>query len=81
MPTKTRVSGIQAGDAAMIIKHAVVLAIILGTASGSLVTKKQYDPAHNVYGGEQLPGQSSAGPAAAAPIVVAQGRCFNGHCY
>jgi hypothetical protein len=83
VPTEKRVSGIQAGDAAMVTKHAVVLAIILGIASGLLATKKQYgiDPAYDVYGNERLPGQSSAGPAAAAPIVVVQGRCFNGHCY
>jgi hypothetical protein len=67
----------------MITKHAVVLAIILGTASGSLVTTKQHgiDPAYDAYRNEKLPGQSSAGPSASAPIIVAQGRCFNGHCY
>ena len=67
----------------MITKHAVVLAIILGTASGSLATKKQYgiDPVHNLYGGEKSPAQSNAGRAAVAPVIVAQGRCYNGHCY
>jgi hypothetical protein len=67
----------------MITKHAVVLAIILGTASVLPVTKQQQDigSAHAVYGGERLPGRSSAGPAPDAPLIVAQGRCFNGLCY
>jgi hypothetical protein len=67
----------------MITKHAVVLAIILGTASVTPVTNRQHgiDPAYDVYGDEKLPGQSSADPSAFAPIIVAQGRCFNGHCY
>jgi hypothetical protein len=67
----------------MTTKHAIVLAIILGTASGSLVTTRQHgiDPAYDVYGSEQLSGQSSAGRSDSAPIIVAQGRCFNGHCY
>ena len=67
----------------MITKHAVVLAIVLGTASGSLVTKQQYgvDPTHNLDGGERSPAQSNAGRAAAAPVILAQGRCYNGRCY
>jgi hypothetical protein len=75
----------------MITKHAIVLAIILGTASGTLVMNKQHsiNPASDVYGNDRylgsdaakFPGQSSAGPSASAPIMVAQGRCFNGHCY
>jgi hypothetical protein len=67
----------------MTTKHAIVLAIILGTASGSLVTSRQHgvDPAYDVYGSERLSGQPSAGPWAVAPIIVAQGRCFNGRCY
>ena len=66
----------------MITKHAIVLAIILGTASGSQVTTRQHgiDHAYEVYGDEKLPGQS-AGPSDLTPIIVAQGRCFNGHCY
>ena len=65
----------------MTTKHAIVLAIILSTASGSLVTTRQHgiDPAYD--GSEKLSGQSSAGPSAVAPIIVAQGRCFNGRCY
>ena len=58
----------------MITKHAIVLAIILGTASGALVTKQHTDT-------PKVPEQSSVGPPASAPIIVAQGRCFNGHCY
>jgi hypothetical protein len=67
----------------MITKHAVVLAIILGTATGSLVTTKKHGigPAYDAYGIDKLAGESSAGPSAVAPIIVAQGRCFNGHCY
>jgi hypothetical protein len=67
----------------MTTKHAIVLAIILSTASGSLVTTRQHgiDPAYDVYGSERFPGQSSAGPSAVAPIIVAQGRCYNGRCY
>jgi hypothetical protein len=67
----------------MITKHAVVLAIILGTASGSLMTKQQYgvDPTHNLYGGERSPAQSNADQAAATPVILAQGRCYNGRCY
>ena len=59
----------------MITKHAIVLAIILGTASGTLLTKKQQTDT------PKFPEQSSVGPPASAPIIVAQGRCFNGHCY
>jgi hypothetical protein len=83
VPTKTSVSGIQAGDTAMITKHAIVLAIILGTSSGSLVTTRQHgiDPVYDVYGSERLSAQSSAGPSDLTLIIVAQGRCFNGHCY
>jgi hypothetical protein len=67
----------------MITKHAVVLAIILGTATGSLVTTEQHaiGNAYDTYGNDKLPGQWSAGPSAVAPIIVVQGRCFNGHCY
>jgi hypothetical protein len=67
----------------MITKHAIVLAIILGTASGSLVANRQHGigPAYDAYGNDKLPGQSSAGPSGLVPIIVAQGRCFNGHCY
>ena len=67
----------------MITKHAVVLAIILGTASGSLVTKQQsgVDSAQNLYGGERSSAQSNADRAAATPVILAQGRCYNGHCY
>jgi hypothetical protein len=67
----------------MTTKHAIVLAIILGTASGSLVTTRQHgiDTAYDVYGSETLSGQPSAGRSDLAPIIVAQGRCFNGRCY
>jgi hypothetical protein len=67
----------------MITKHAIVLATILGTASGSLVTNRQHgiDPAYDLYGDEKLPRQSSTDPSGSAPIMVAQGRCFNGRCY
>ena len=67
----------------MTTKHAIMLAIILGTASGSLVTTRQHgiDPAYDVYGSDKLSGQSSAGRSDLTPIIVAQGRCFNGHCY
>jgi len=65
----------------MTTKHAIVLAIILGTASGSLVTSSQHgiDPAYD--GSEKLSGQPSADRSDPAPIIVAQGRCFNGRCY
>ena len=67
----------------MITKHAVVLAIILGTAPGSLVTKDRYgiDPTYDLYRGEMSPAQSNAGQAAAASAILVQGRCYNGHCY
>ncbi len=67
----------------MTTKHAVVLAIILGTTSGSLVTKQQYglDPTPNLYGGERSPARANADRVAAAPVILAQGRCYNGRCY
>jgi hypothetical protein len=57
----------------MITKHAVVLAIILGTASVLPVTKQQQDigSAHAVYGGERLPGRSSAWRRAAVSTATA----------
>jgi hypothetical protein len=67
----------------MITKHAIVLAIILGTASGSLVTAKQHGigPAYDAFGNHKLPEQSSEGPSGSAPNILAQGRCYNGRCY
>jgi hypothetical protein len=67
----------------MITKHAVVLAIILGAPSGSLVTNNQYGigPTHDLYSGERSPAQSNTGQAAAASVILVQGRCYNGHCY
>jgi hypothetical protein len=75
----------------MITKRAIVLAIILGTASGSLLTTRQYsiNAAYDMYGNDRdrnsesptFSKQSSAGRSPLAPTFVAQGRCFNGHCY
>ncbi len=67
----------------MITKHAVVLAIILGIASGLLPTRQQQgvDPTHDLYGDERGPAQSNVDRAATAPAILAQGRCYNGRCY
>jgi hypothetical protein len=75
MSTKTVRTATQAGDTAMISKHAIVLAIILGTAAGALVTKQQHTDTPT------FPEQSSVGSSASTPIIVAQGRCYNGTCY
>jgi hypothetical protein len=78
----------------MIPKHAIMLAIILGNASGTLAaTHKQHsiNPAFDGYINEMYngsdpdppksPGQSGAGPSTSVPIMQAQGRCYNNHCY
>ena len=64
----------------MITKHAIVLAIILATASGSLVTKTHEvnDLTYNQSGSESSSAQSKA---PAVRVILAQGRCYNGRCY
>jgi hypothetical protein len=59
----------------MITKHTIVLALILGTVSGALVTKTQHADTPT------FPEQSSVGQSASTPIIVAQGKCYNGTCY
>ena len=73
----------------MITKRAIVLAIILGTASAALVAEKKersIQPSSDVYINDIYPGWASdtptfLGQSASRPIIVAQSRCFNGHCY
>jgi hypothetical protein len=79
----------------MITRDAIVLAIALGASSAMVVVTTQHDTALNLsYGVNSIDknpdsnpdilkfsGRSAVSAAASAPIIVAQGRCFNGHCY
>jgi len=79
----------------MITRDATMVAIALGVSSALVVVTAPHGTAPNlsydVYGiykhpesnpdALQLFRQSAVDAAASAPIIVAQGRCFNGRCY
>ena len=79
----------------MITRDAIMLAIALGASSAMVVATTQHDTALNlsygVNGIDKNPnsnpdilkfsGRSAVSAAASAPIIVAQGRCFNRRCY
>jgi hypothetical protein len=79
----------------MITRDAIMLAIALGVSSALVVVTAQHGTALNlsygVYGmykhpesnpdALKLSRQSAGNTATSAPIIVAQGRCFNNHCY
>jgi hypothetical protein len=60
-------------SSALLMRSLVVAAFIAAT---SVPTVRNYDA-----GAATIPNQARTDQSASAPIVVAQGRCFNGRCY
>jgi hypothetical protein len=52
------------------------LVMVASLAAASVPTVRSHDA-----GASTTPNQVKADQAASAPVVVAQGRCFNGRCY
>ena len=79
----------------MITRDAIMLTVALGVSSAPVVGTAQHgialNQSYDVYGiyahpesnqdALKLSRQSTVNAATSAPIVVAQGRCFNNHCY
>jgi hypothetical protein len=77
----------------MMLQYAIMLAIVLGTADAFAEALPQpgTKPAGTERGSERsqeaksnrltVPGDTSSGTTLRAPDIVAQGRCYNGHCF
>ena len=60
-------------SSALLMRSLVVVAV---TAAASVPTVRNHDA-----GATTISNQARTDQSASAPIVVAQGRCFNGRCY
>jgi hypothetical protein len=57
----------------VLVNCALVIALMVATTAPIAVSDADE--------GVKLPSQVSTGQPISAPVVVAQGRCFNGRCY